>query len=163
MSKKIYVKKSRIHGAGLFARQNIKKGEVVFIMKGNLIKMTKYNRKRIIETPNIVGIDKDVWIDPIEPYYFINHSCNPTVSVKGKVTFVALRDIVKGEEISFDYSISEDSPWTMQCHCGSQNCRGVIKSIRFLPQEVFERYNPVFPTYFKKLYCKLLQKNDKNI
>lgn len=154
MAKKIYVGNSRINGKGLFSNRNIKKGEIVFIMKGRLVKMNNFNRKEIIETPNIVGVDKDLWIDPVKPYMYINHSCNPNTSVRGKVTFVALRDILKGEEVTFDYSISEDSSWKMHCSCGEKCCRKIIRSVRFLPQEVFNRYFPVFPTYFKKLYLK---------
>lgn len=151
---KIYVGNSKIAGKGLFASKNIKKGEVVFIMKGEVIKMNAHNKDRILALPNIVGIDKDLWIDPVEPYVFINHSCDPTTSVKGRVTYVALKNIKKGEEITFDYSISEDSSWTMKCSCGSYCCRKIIRGTRQLPPSFFKKYFPVFPTYFKNLYLK---------
>lgn len=151
---KIYVGKSGIAGKGLFAKKDIKKGEIVFIMKGKILKMNAYNKDRLLSLPNIVGIDKDLWIDPIEPYVYINHSCDPTTSVRGRVTYVALRNIKKDEEITFDYSISEDSSWTMTCCCGARDCRKIIRGTRQLPPSFFKKYFPIFPTYFKNLYLR---------
>lgn len=151
---KIYVGESAIAGKGLFAKQNIKKGEIVFIMKGKMIKMTARNKDEILALPNIVGVDKDTWIDPIEPYVFINHCCDPTTSVRGRVTFVALKNIRKGEEVTFDYSISEDTSWSMKCACGAKDCRKIIRGTRHLPVSFFKKYCPIFPTYFKNLYLK---------
>ncbi len=151
---KIYVGKSEIAGTGLFSNRDIKKGEVVFIMKGRILKMNNSNRKNLLSMPNIVGIDKDLWIDPIKPYVYINHSCDPNTSVRGRVTFVALRNIKKNEEITFDYSISEDTSWTMRCGCGARDCRGIIRGTRHLPPLFFRKYFPVFPTYFKKIYLE---------
>jgi uncharacterized protein len=152
--KKIYVGKSTISGKGLFAGESIKKGEMVFIMKGKILKINSRNKKRIIALPNPVGIDKDMWIDPAEPYVNLNHSCNPNMGVKGKVTFIALRKIKKGEEVTFDYSISEDSSWEMKCNCGSKNCRKIIRSIRYLPKECYNKYMPYIPSYFQMFYRK---------
>jgi hypothetical protein len=157
---KIYVGKSKIAGRGLFAKRSIKKGEIVFIMKGDIMKLNPRNRDKIFSNPNVVGIDKDTWINPRPPYVYINHSCDPTVGVRGRVTYVALRDISKGEEITFDYSISEDSSWYMRCNCGSKNCRKVIRSIRFLPPEFFKKYLSAFPTYFRNLYTKQVLNKD---
>ena len=154
--KKVYVSKSIISGKGLFAGESIKKDEVVFIMKGRILKINSHNRNKIIALPNPVGIDKDMWIDPAEPYVNINHSCNPNMGVKGKVTFVALKNVKKNDELTFDYSISEDSAWEMKCNCGSKNCRGVIKSIGYLPRKCYNKYMPYIPTYFQNLYNKKL-------
>lgn len=153
--RKAYVAKSKITGKGLFAKQNIEKGEIVLIMKGKIIKMTPKNRKKILADPNVMGIEKDVWIYPYAPYVYMNHSCDPNTSSIGKVTFVALRNIKKDEELTFDYSISEDTSWTMKCCCGSKKCRGVIRGTRYLPVDIFKKYYPIFPTYFKKLYLKI--------
>ena len=47
----------------------------------------------------------------------------------------------KDEEIFYDYSttMDEDS-WTLQCKCGSQNCRKIVKDFKFLPQELQKKY-----------------------
>lgn len=148
--KKLYVKDSSIEGMGLFARRDIKKGEAVFIMKGHLI--TRHLDPQ--EYVNAVGIKKDIWIYPAYPFEYINHSCNPNLGMKGTVTFVALRDIKKDEELTFDYSISEDSEWSMQCFCPEDSCRNVIRGIKYLPEPVFNRYLPYIPRYFQKVYWR---------
>jgi len=152
--KKVYVGNSNIEGFGLFAKRDIKREEIVFIMKGRRIKMNESNKRKLLALPNIMGIDRGWWIDPAKPYVYANHSCNPNMGVKGKVTFVALRNIKKDEELTFDYSISEDTSWTMKCFCGSARCRGVVRGTRYLPEEYFKDYYPFFPTYFKKIYLK---------
>ena len=45
---KIYIEKSKLHGKGIFARRDIKKGETVFVMKGNKIKFLINNKLHII-------------------------------------------------------------------------------------------------------------------
>lgn len=151
---KFYVGNSEIEGRGLFASKNISKGEIVFIMKGRIIKLNKNNAEKIFNEPDIMGIDKDLWIDPIPPYKYINHSCNPNAGIRGRVTFVALRNIKKDEEITFDYYVSEDSLWNIKCCCGSKNCRKIIRGIRFIHPESFKKYASLVPTHFKKIYKK---------
>jgi SET domain-containing protein len=61
------------------------------------------------------------------PTAFINHSCNPngfTRIISGRIYFFALRSIVRGEEITLDYtpSLHPGRP----CTCGSSQCRGKI-------------------------------------
>jgi uncharacterized protein len=153
--RKFYVGDSKIAGRGLFAKRNIKKGEIVFIMKGEKVVMNGKNGQKILETPNIMGVGKNEWIDPTEPYVFVNHSCEPNMSVKGRVTFVAIKDIKRDEELTFDYSISEDSCWQLKCNCSSKNCRKIVRGLRHLPLSCFKKYQPVFPSYFKKVYISL--------
>jgi len=148
--RKIYFGKSGIDGHGFFAKKEIKKGEFVFMMKGTMHKLT--TREEIMSNPNMIGIEKDIWLDPSLISMPINHSCDPNTGIKGKVTFVALRDIKKDEEITFDYSISEDSEWEMPCNCGAKNCRKVVRGIRYLPKETYKKYLPYIPKYFQSVY-----------
>jgi uncharacterized protein len=153
--RKIYFGKSGIHGNGIFARKNIGKCETVFIAKGKMQKLNLDTKDLAMSNPDMIGVEKNVWLDPSLLWgAFINHSCKPNTGIKGKVTFVALKNIKKDEEITFDYSISEDSLWEMECNCGSKNCRRVIKSIKFLPEKKFKEYLPFIPTYFQKVYRK---------
>jgi hypothetical protein len=72
---------------------------------------------------------------------YINHSCEPNCGIKGLFKIVAMRDIDVGEEVTWDYEMTEDSDvWRMQCHCGSENCRGEIGAYRNMPQETREKY-----------------------
>lgn len=152
---KIYIGKSKIQGRGIFAKKDIKKGERVGIIKGETIRFKIKNKKDSKVGPNRVGIGKDLWIETEKPLIYTNHSCDPNMGISGRVIFIALRNIKKDEELTFDYSIQgEDKFWQMKCGCGAKNCRKVICSIQFLPVKTFKKYLPYIPTYFKKVYMK---------
>ena len=143
--------------AGLFAKRPIIKGEIIFIAKGKIIKMKIQKESDSKTYPNAIGIDNQVWLDPFQynPLRYLNHSCEPNVGIKGKVTFVALRNIKKGEHITLDYSITEsDSYWELDgiCACGAKTCRGKIKSIQYLPQNTYKKYLPYIPKPFQIVY-----------
>jgi len=158
----LYADESKIAGKGLFTSKDIKKGEVAFIMKGPKIKFLPKNREESMATPNIVGLDEGLYIEPISPYVFINHNCEPNLAVEDDgVSYVALRDIRAGEELSFDYSISEYSDWDMPCSCGSKSCRKIIRSVDKLPIDFFDKYFPFIPKYFQKVFFKNYIKNHK--
>ena len=60
----------------------------------------------------------------------INHSCNPNCEVEGKglkLWIVAIKDIKKGEELSYDYGFGYDEDYKQfVCKCGAKNCVGYI-------------------------------------
>ena len=163
-SKKIYVIESKIHNKGIFAVKNIKRCEIVFIIKGKKIKFLIDNEERAkIAGLNWIGIGKNEWINPVNHGLFINHSCNPNSAILGRVAVVATRNIKKGEEVTFDYSFSEaDIFWHVKCRCGNKNCRKIIKSIQFLPHKIFTQYKNSAPKYFQKVYEKFNVSNFKN-
>jgi hypothetical protein len=75
---------------------------------------------------------------------FINHSCNPNCGLEyreGGIRLVAIREIQKGEEITFDYSTTMDEDcWEMECLCGDENCRRVVRDFKHLPRELQRKY-----------------------
>ena len=148
------VKKSSISGNGAFANKPIKKGERICFMKGKLCTL---NEMSILvdddkeEGSDPLGVDDEMYIDLDELYRSINHSCNPNAFLRVKNELVALRDIDKGEEITYDYSTTMNDNkeeiektggelWTTPCNCGSKNCRKIIDQFKTLPQEVKEFY-----------------------
>lgn len=152
---KFVIRKSTITGRGIFATEMIPRGKIIFIMKGRIIYSEVHTKRDAMLCPHRVGIGKNLWMEPdMKCVRYINHSCRPNAGIKGRVTFVALRDIKKGEEITFDYSISEDSEWTLRCSCGEENCRGIIRGIRYLPRKVFFSYLPFIPKYFQRVYYR---------
>jgi uncharacterized protein len=160
----LYVARSKVAGKGLYTRKSHKKGEKVFVMKGPLLTFNPKNKEEATCFPNAVGIGEKMWIDPVSPYEFINHSCNPNVSCgEDAISYYALRDIESNEELSFDYSTSEFSDWEMNCACNSKTCRQEIKSIEYLPEEFYQRYYPYIPKYFQNIYTENKQKQkEKN-
>lgn len=159
---RLCIKKSSIAGYGVFSRERIPQGKVVFVMKGRLVHCRALTKKDAMLHPHRVGIGKDIWMEPDMRFVrYMNHSCDPNIGIKGRVTFVALRDIVDGEELAFDYSISEDSKWELKCSCGSKKCRGIIGGVKSLPKRTFDSYLPFIPRYFQGVYRASLRSTTK--
>lgn len=70
----------------------------------------------------------DYWSKLLMPMHATNHSCDPNSSFNEDGMLVALRDIARDEEITYDYLLHPipASPWNFACHCGSSNCVGWI-------------------------------------
>lgn len=150
--KHIYIATSSIHGKGIRAGENINKGDIISRIKGPLKFKINKDRNDAIGHPDWVGVKKDIWIDPLKPHKFLNHSCDPVAGMRG-LTLIAIKNLREGEEITIDYSIIEgDFLWEMNCSCNSKNCRGIIRSIQFLPIKTFKKYLPNIPAYFRKIY-----------
>lgn len=139
------VRNSGIHNNGVFAKKDIPRGTRITEYKG--IQISKEESKKIqdkmqeeyeknpdkcastyiFEIDEIYDIDGN--IDGNDPKY-INHSCNPNCEVDiidGRVWIDAIKDIKKGEEITYNYgfTIDKDNPYEFKkqpCKCGSKNC-----------------------------------------
>lgn len=152
---KCYIGKSNIHGKGIIAACDLNKDEKLFHIKGKIIDFVVKNKKDALSGPLMIGYGKNKWIDPDDFSKYLNHSCNPSCGIKGRITLIAMRNIKKGEEITIDYSITEMEPlWEMKCKCGAKQCRKIIKSVQFLPLNLFKKYNSYIPTLFSKYYIK---------
>ncbi len=154
---KIYIGKSKLHGKGLFANQNIKKGEIIAIIKGKVVNWIVINKSTSAVGPNWIGLRKNHWINPNHTFEKLNHSCNPSSGIRGSRTLVAIRNIKNEEEVTIDYSITEeDLFWRLnsKCKCGSKKCRKIIRSIQFLPLKTYKSYLPYVPNYFQKVYLR---------
>lgn len=151
--KKIITRASRIHNKGIFATRDIRRGELIDYVRGSLRHLHIRSRKEAAIGPDWIGVSARAWINPKWPFSYINHSCNPSAGIEGKIRCRAMRDIRKGEEVTIDYSTTEASPfWEMRCRCRQPNCRKVVRAIQFLPYSRFKKYLPFVPTYFQKVY-----------
>ncbi len=138
-------------GRGLFTRRTLLQYETAFVMRGELRYFASRTSVDCHRYENWVGLGRDRWLDPEPPFVYLNHSCEPNLAICGEREFVALRDIEPGEELTFDYSITEDElPWHMTCACGTPSCRGTITAIQLLPTEVMRRYMPYVNPYFMR-------------
>ncbi len=154
-TKNLYVKNTLRKGFGLFTNKRIKKGELAFIVAGPARHFTSKTSEECYRYQNWFAVDKDTWIDPVSPYVFSNHSCAPNLGIRDKREFVALYEIEPNEELTFDYSITEDELlWQLVCACGEKECRKVIRSIQFLPKDVYTQRLPYIPKYFQKVYTE---------
>lgn len=151
--KALYVSKSNIQGNGLFTSEKVKRGEFIAFIEGQLVKKITKNSKDAKSIPLWYGITDKIWLDPQNTIWrYFNHSCEPNTAIIGKKKVVALKNILPGTELTFDYSMSDgDTLWEMPCICRSASCRKKIHSIQRIPEKVFKAHMPFVPTYFKRL------------
>ena len=148
MTQKIWFKKkSPLHGSGLFAKTNIKKGQKVIQYIGDKVtkregdkRADKQIRKAKKDKNNgmvyVFELNKRYDIDGDVDYNFakfINHSCNPNCEVdiiKNEIWISSIKKIKKGDELFYDYgySFDKDDYKDHICKCGSKNCIGFIIS-----------------------------------
>lgn len=148
---------SAISGMGVFADEDIAGGERVRLIDGDIVFRINRTKEDSLSNPDWIGIGQYRWIDPRGVLRFLNHSCEPNVGVvtpeADVVAVVAMRDIIAGEELTFDYSTTECDPlWEMSCTCGSVRCRRIIRSILTLPRARYEQYLPYVPVGFREVY-----------
>ena len=50
----------------------------------------------------------------------------PYGGIVGQIVFRAMRDVMPGEELTFDYATGDDDDWEMDCQCGAADCRRTV-------------------------------------
>jgi SET domain-containing protein len=141
--RRIQVRKSGVHGKGVFAVAPILRGETIIEYKGEVITWKEALRRHPHDPK-----------DPDHTFYFhiddhhvidanyggnaarwINHACAPnceTDEVDGRVFIKALRNLKPGEELFYDYGLIFEGRHTaalkkqFACHCGAKSCRGTM-------------------------------------
>jgi len=127
-------------GKGVFANDVIEPGELVVDYKGQ--------EQWIWDIPQELWqytfqVDYDRYILPERGSFgwYLNHSCHPDCVILGRTRVVALARIAKGEELTIDYSTNVGwDGFVMDCKCGSKDCRGVVRSYKYLSPELKLRY-----------------------
>jgi hypothetical protein len=141
--RRIQMRRSDVHGNGVFAVQDLAEGETLIEYKGEVISWKEALRRHPHDPaqPNhtfYFHIDDGRVIDGNvkgNDARWINHSCEPNCEadeVDGRVYIKALRNISAGEELNYDYGLIIDEPYTPKllsefpCWCGSEQCRGTL-------------------------------------
>ena len=143
----IRVKKSILHGNGVFASNYIKKNTKIIQYKGEKVTRAEGNRrseKRIKKylhskeegSVYIFELNNKYDIDGTPEYNrakYINHSCNPNCEVdiiNDEIWISSIKNIKKNDELTYDYGYAFDPDDYKDhiCKCGSNNCIGYIIS-----------------------------------
>lgn len=145
---------SDIHGLGVFAIQKIQAKEEVAVLGGVTIHTSEI--KDYWNEMGHVGIqiDHNFFIVPtnrkeLEEKGVFNHSCEPNIGFSNSITFVAIRDISPEEELVFDYAFNETFHDSMECHCGTETCRKIIKPDDWKDLKLKEQYGHFYSPYLR--------------
>jgi SET domain-containing protein len=134
----VEVRKSGVHGRGVYAVRFIPKGTRVIEYTGERVSWVDGSGDA--EDPHTFnfGLENGDVINPEvggNDARWINHSCDPNceaVEEDDRIFIDAVRDIQPGEELLYDYHMELDEPITESakkkfvCHCGAANCRGTM-------------------------------------
>lgn len=141
------IRRSKVHGRGVFATRPIAKGARVAEYLGERISHREADRRYEAKAADdnhtfLFTVDDKVVIDAGvkgNAARFINHGCDPNCETRiedARVFIFAIRDIEAGEELTYDYMIGRspnDPPnvdEVFKCVCGSPKCRGTMLTPR---------------------------------
>jgi uncharacterized protein len=148
----VRVGRSKIEGQGVFAKRKIPRGTRVIEYLGERIPFEKLLTELIeCKTSHVYAfrLNDTTVIDGARngnEARFINHSCEPNCEAyvfDDKMYIYAMRDIIRGEELTFDYQLGPAFPGKRRkvnpddyaCKCGSPNCRGTMLAVKRLKKK----------------------------
>lgn len=144
----------RVSGCGVYAIAPIAKGELVSLWGGIVIHKDQLDPSMPRFTERVIQIDEDLYLltsAEKEPNDCFNHSCEPNLGFTGQIGLIALRDIQTGEELSFDYVMSDGGPYDeFNCDCGNPNCRGKVTGNDWKRPELWQKYAGYFSPYLAR-------------
>jgi uncharacterized protein len=164
MNPKLEIRETGKIGKGVFVKTGtIEKDEMLFVMGGSILTIEDENNLSGVVEDKPIEISEYFSIGPRNaaelkrmPQHYVNHSCNPNAGFKGQIFMVAMREIMTGEDIAYDYAMvmhsnpESTSFFTMQCLCGQPNCRGVITEDDWQRPELQHRYNGYFQWFLQE-------------
>ena len=141
--RRLQVRKSGVHGKGVYVVQPIRKAEAFIEYIGEVIAWDEALRRHPHDPSQpdhtfYFHLDDGRCIDGLvggNASRWINHSCAPNVEAEegeGRVWLKALRHLKVGEELFFDYGLVIDERHTaalkkrFECRCGAKSCRGTM-------------------------------------
>lgn len=162
LTNKAEVKNMKNNENGIFAKELIKEGEVVWKLDKNERSLSKEERDGLPERIRKYAYQYgDHYIVVRDDSKFMNHSCDPNTWWYGDDKLIARRNIRKGEEITYDYSTADVGDWKAKwkCNCSSDICREYISGIDTLDVDLQKRYKGHLPSWVQSF---ISLKKDEN-
>jgi SET domain-containing protein len=155
LTPKAQIRQTPGKGSGSFAIAKIKKGELVASFGGFVVgqkELKDYSTDRVARS---LQLDETNYLlsGPIpESGDMINHSCKPNCGAFGTSSVVAMEVIEIGEELTFDYAMTDLSQYDeFKCFCGKEKCRGKITGKDWQDPILQSEYNNYFSSFVTKL------------
>lgn len=141
-------------GYGVFANQTLQTGELLVVWGGDIVTGDLLVTLSPVQQRHSVQVEENLYLVPHEmPEVgdFINHSCAPNAGLSGQSALVARHVIHAGEEICYDYAMSDGSPYDeFDCTCSTPDCRGRITGNDWMIADLQERYLTYFSPYLQR-------------
>lgn len=155
LTPKAEMRKTPGKGSGSFALEKIMKGEIVASFGGFVVdvnELTNYSKDRVGRSLQLNDSKYLLSGSIPEPGDMLNHSCLPNCGALGTSSICALRDIESGEELTFDYAMTDSSKYDeFECACKQENCRGTITGQDWKIKSLQEKYKGFFNSYINEL------------
>ncbi len=146
-------------GYTVIANEPIAKGELIVVWSGTLVDGTELASLPPAVRRHSLQVEENhylVSLTDCEPPDYVNHSCAPNAGLSGQIGLVAMRDIRPGEEVTYDYAMSDGSSYDeFECCCGAAQCRGFISGDDWKRSELWQRYQGYFSPYLQRRIAKL--------
>lgn len=129
-------------GAGVFATKAIPAGTLIAEFVGDIYTSETATGVPQSMVDHVVQVGENKFVHARNRLAeFVNHSCDPCAGIKNLIQIVTIRPIIAGEEITWDYAMTEMSDWRLEnCLCGVERCRGTVGSFLLLPESVKQEY-----------------------
>ncbi len=143
---------TRYQGLALIASKPIKAGERLMAFDGNIYEWgttTQHlpNTPPLFLRDHCIQTGEGISRDSTGLARYANHCCAPNCGITDRIWITAMEDIVPGTELTWDYAMTEDNDWQMECSCGVPECRRVITGYRGLPPERRKAYAGFISTW----------------
>lgn len=160
LTDKVKVRSSGINKKGVFAVRPLKKDEIIAVWGGHIITEKEFrcfSRKQFKNIEDYATKISDGFYmvsckkGGLEDDDFFNHSCSPNSGIKGQIMMSAMRDIMPGEEITYDYAMTDAGyQYSFRCNCGAGNCRKIVTTSDWKKPALQKKYKGYFSWYIQE-------------
>ncbi|MFM0220874.1 SET domain-containing protein [Paraburkholderia dipogonis] len=137
--RRVIVRRSSVHGKGVFAMRPLAAGECVLEYRGELTSwreaVRRHRREGVAGHTFLFGLSDGRVIDGSRggnSARWLNHACAPnceTIEEAGRIFIHTIRPIEAGEELFIEYLLTTDDPLDEDvraqytCRCAAVGCR----------------------------------------
>lgn len=154
------VKETPNCGFGTYATTDIKKGDILLVLSGYVMKLSDEEKLPGSLSDNGIQITDNLSLcvskkSELGGINFFNHSCSPNAGIKGQIFLVAMRKIKSAEELTFDYAMTlsesaDAEAYKLVCLCGKKNCRGVVTDSDWRNKDLQKKYEGYFQYFIQE-------------
>lgn len=149
--------KDKGDGFGIFALEKIMRDEFLLAYGGNIV--TRDQLKALANDPHqfSLQIEEDLFLTSKGARAdYVNHSCDPNAGMYGATMLAAMREILPGEEVCWDYAMSDGLPYDeFDCTCNVPGCRLKTTGNDWQIPTLWERYAGYFSPYLQRRIDRL--------